>query len=132
MFSCEFFEIIKTNFFIKHLRAAASECWRLEKSSWLLRFLILNDSILMNLLMGCRNFIFKLLTKERRKSLEFSEMIAIVINGMIFMFDHCWKARKSFINICYLYDFFSIFFSCQFGPRWSDGWRKYLMRNFVD
>ena len=58
--SCEFFEIIKDNFFIKHLRATASECWRPEKSSWLLvgyiifqlfKFLILNDSILMDLLM---------------------------------------------------------------------------------
>ena len=36
VFSCEFFEIIKGNFFIKHLRASASECWQLEKSSWLL------------------------------------------------------------------------------------------------
>ena len=26
VFSCEFFEIIKDNFFIKHLRATASEC----------------------------------------------------------------------------------------------------------
>ena len=66
----------------------------------------MNESILMNLLRGCRKFIFKLFTKERRKSLEFSEMFASVINEMIFMFDHCWKGRKSFINICYLYDFF--------------------------
>ena len=36
VFSCESFEIIKDNFFIKHLRATASEYWRLEKSSWLL------------------------------------------------------------------------------------------------
>ena len=149
MFFCESFEIIKANFFIKHLRAAASECRRLEKSSWLLRFLILNDSILMNLLMGCRNFIYKLFIKERRKSLEFSEMFASVINGMIFMFDHCWKSCKSFINICYLYDFFSIFFSRHFDPGWCNGWSnpfgirssflnyisvpfKYLMKNSVD
>ena len=31
-----FFEIIKGNFFIKHLGAIASECWQLEKYSWLL------------------------------------------------------------------------------------------------
>ena len=30
MFSFEFFEIIKEAFFIKHLHAAASECWMLE------------------------------------------------------------------------------------------------------
>ena len=36
VFSYEFFEIIKGNFFIKHLRASASEYWQLEKSSWLL------------------------------------------------------------------------------------------------
>ena len=32
-FPFEFFEIIKDNFLIQHLRVAASECWRLEKSS---------------------------------------------------------------------------------------------------
>ena len=36
VFSCEFFEIIKDNFFKKHLRSTASECWRLEKSLWFL------------------------------------------------------------------------------------------------
>ena len=36
VFYCEFFKIIKGNFFIKHLRPAASERWRLEKYSWLL------------------------------------------------------------------------------------------------
>ena len=36
VFSCEFFKIIKDNFFKKHLRSTASECWQLEKSSWLL------------------------------------------------------------------------------------------------
>ena len=36
VFSCEFFKSIKGNILIKHLRATASECWRLEKSSWLL------------------------------------------------------------------------------------------------
>ena len=34
--SCEFFEIIKGNFFIKYLRASIFECWRLGKSLWLL------------------------------------------------------------------------------------------------
>ena len=124
VFSCEFFEIIKGDFFIKHLRVSASECWRLEKSSWLLisspvRFLILNDSILTDLFMRCKNFIYKLFTKERKISSEFSEIFALL--SMFFMFDHCWKGCKSFINICYLHDFFSMFVSCHFGPGWSNG-----------
>ena len=86
-FSCEFLEIIKENFFIKHLRATASECRRVKKSSWLLvediifqllEVFILNDSILTDLIMGCRNFIFKLFPKKRRKSLEFSEIFAML------------------------------------------------------
>ena len=32
------------------------------------------------------------------------------INDMVFMFDHFWKGYKSFINICYLHDFFSCSF----------------------
>ena len=36
MFSCEFFEIINDNFFIKLLQATTSKWWQLEKSSWLL------------------------------------------------------------------------------------------------
>ena len=35
-FSCEFFEISKGNFFVKHFPVTTSECWQLEKSSWLL------------------------------------------------------------------------------------------------
>ena len=37
-----------------------------------LRFLILNKSIFM----GCKNFIFRLFTKDKRNSLELSEMFA--------------------------------------------------------
>ena len=51
------------------------ECWRLDFQPWIfspLRFLILINSILMDLLMGWRNFIFKLFTVEQRNSLEFS------------------------------------------------------------
>ena len=46
------------------------------KSSWLL----VEDSIsiLMDLLMGWRNFSFKLFTEKRRKSLEFSEIFALL------------------------------------------------------
>ena len=68
----------------------------------LMKFLILNDSMdLMDLRMGCRNFIFKLFIKERRKSLEFASLI----NDMFFVFDKFWKGRKCFINICYLHYF---------------------------
>ena len=59
----------------------------------------------MDLLMRCKNFIFKLFTKERRKPLELSSLI----NDMFFMFDHYWKGRKSFINVCYL-----PYFPCSF------------------
>ena len=68
-----------------------------------LRFLILNDSILTDLFMRCKNFIYKLFTKERKISSEFSEIFALL--SMFFMFDHCWKGCKSFIKI-YLHDFF--------------------------
>ena len=90
--------------------------------------------------MGWRNFHFKLFTKDRRKSLEFSEIFA-VINGMIFMFDHCWNNRKSFINIFYLHDFFPYSFHVIlaldevmaeviiFGIRRS--FFKYLMKNLL-
>ena len=76
------------------------DCWS-EISFFIpLKFLILNDSILMDLRMGCRNFTFKHFTKERKKSLEFSSL-----NNTFFMFDHCWNGRKFFINICYLHYF---------------------------
>ena len=64
---------------------------------------------------------------------------------MFFMFDHCWKGFKSFINIFCLHDFFSFFsnvilaldevislgdwrsfFNCVSVPF------KYFMKNFVD
>ena len=114
-----------------------------------LRFLILNDSILMDLLMGFRNFIFKLFTKERKKSLEFSQNFCYVINGMIFMFDHCWKSRKSFLTFVICMIFFPHSFHVilaldqVIGEVISFGILKsffnyisipfkYLMKNFVD
>ena len=30
--------------------------------------------------------------------------------SMFLIFDHCWKGCKSFINICYLHDFFPCLF----------------------
>ena len=67
------------------------------------------------------------------------------MNGMIFMFDHCWKGRKSIINICYLHDFFSYPFHVilaldevmaeviSFGIRKSFfSYVSVFMKNFVD
>ena len=76
------------------------DCWSEISFFISLKFLILNDSILMDLRMGCRNFTFKHFTKERKKSLEFFSL-----NNMFFMFDHCWNGRTFFINICYLHYF---------------------------
>ena len=57
------------------------ECWRLDFQPWIfspLRFLILINSILMDLLMGWRNFIFKLFTVAQRNSLEFSGIFGLL------------------------------------------------------
>ena len=68
---------------------------------------------------------------------------------MIFTFDNCWKGRKSFINICYLNDFFPYSFHVilalgkEMAEVISFGIRrrflnyisipfKYLMKNVVD
>ena len=81
------------------------DCW--SKISFLcpVRFLILNDSILTDRFMGCKNFTLKLFTKERRNSSEFSEIFAL-LSICFFVFDRCYKGCKSFINIFYLYDVF--------------------------
>ena len=79
------------------------DCWSKLSLFSPLRFLIFNDSILTALFRRCKNFIFKLFTKERKISSEFSEIFALL--SMFFMFDHCWKGCKSFIKI-YLHDFF--------------------------
>ena len=78
-------------------------CW--SKTSFFspLSFLVLSDSILMDLLIGCRNL-------ELRNSLEFSETFCSVINDLFFMFAQCWKGCKSFVNICYLHNFFHVRF----------------------
>ena len=88
-----------------------ADYWKTPRDYWSkisffspLRFLILKNSILMELFMRRKNFIFKLFTKERKIPSEFSEIFALL--SMFFMFDHCWKGCKPFINICYLHDFF--------------------------
>ena len=131
MFSCEFFEIIKGNFFVKYLRASLlnadhwkdlSDCWSKIIFFSLLRFLILNDSILADLFMGCKNSIFKLFSKEPRNSSEFSE---------IFVFDRCCKGCKSFINICYLHDFFPCMFHVILALGWSNSWSNGVHGNLL-
>ena len=102
------------------------DCWSKISFFSPLRFLILDKNILMNLFMGCKNFVFELFTKTRRNSSESSEIIS-----MFFMFDHSWKVCQSFINICYLHDFFFIFVSCHIGPRWSNGWSNGVRRSFL-
>ena len=51
--------------------------------------------------------------------------------SMFFIFDHSWKVCQSFINICYLHDFFFIFVSCHIGPGWSNGWSNGVRRSFL-
>ena len=86
-----------------------------------LSFLILIDSILMDLAIECRNFIFKLFAKERRNSLEFSGILSLL--SMI-----CFSCLSLFkrLQISYyhllLAWFFSIFLSYPFGLGWSCGW----------
>ena len=75
VFSCEFFEIIKGDFFIKHLRVSASECWRLEKSSWLL----------------VKDIIFQLS--------EVSLRIAVVIYGFLSACGKRMFFKRSFLTI---------------------------------
>ena len=109
MFSCQFFKITKETFFIKYFRATS----RLENSPWLLvediifqPFKVSHfDSILIDLTMKCRNFIFKPFTKERRNSLEFLAILSL-LSMYIFHVRHCWKGCKPLITICYLHDFF--------------------------
>ena len=53
-------------------------CWSKISFFSPLRFLILIDSILIAIVMKCRNFIFKLFTKERRNSLEFPGVLSLL------------------------------------------------------
>ena len=122
--SFEFFEIIKGNFFVKHLQASAllnadnrkdpRDCWSKISFFSPLRFLIFNDTILADLFMGCKNFIFKLFTKERRNSSEFSEFFALL--SICF---RCLIVVAKVVNllltfvICII---FSMFVLCHFGP----------------
>ena len=61
--------------------------------------------------MGCKNFIFKRFTKERKNSSEFSELFALLSICLIIV----GKAVNLLLTfvICMI---FSMFFSCHFGP----------------
>ena len=84
-----------------------------------LSFLILIDSILMDLATECRNFIFKLFAKERRNSLEFSGILSLL--SMI-----CFSCLSLLERLYISYDhlllawFFSMFFLYPFGFGWSN------------
>ena len=81
VFSREFLETIEGTVFKKYVRVTTCECWRLDVQPWIfspLRFLILINSILMDLLMGWRNSMFKLFTVEQRNSLEFSGIFGLL------------------------------------------------------
>ena len=65
------------------------DCWSKLSLFSPLRFLIFNDSILTALFRRCKNFIFKLFTKEQKISSEFSDKhwkISSVINVF-----HVWS-----------------------------------------
>ena len=118
---------------------STSECWRLEKYSWLLvkdiflsplRFLILNDSILMGLFMGYKNFIFKHFTKERRNSSEFSKvfvLLSICFSCLIIV----GKVANLLLTYLFLTWFLFMFVSYRFGPGWSIGWGNGERRSFL-
>ena len=56
--------------------------------------------------MKCRNFIFKLFTKEQRNSLEFLGILSLPLMIYVFHVCCCRKGCKSLIPICYLHDLF--------------------------
>ena len=74
-----------------------------------LRFLILNDSILTDLFMGCKKFIFKLFTKERRNSSEFSDIFALL--SICFS---CLIIVGKVVNLLLTFVTCMIFFPCSF------------------
>ena len=124
MFLCELFETIMSNFLIKHLRRLLPnagdrknprDCWSKISFFSPLRFLILNDSILMDLFKGYKNFIFKLFTKERRNSSEFSEVFAVlsICFSCLIIVGKVANLLSTFV-FCMI--FFSMFVSYHFGP----------------
>ena len=137
MFSCEFFEIIMRNFFIKHIRRRLlnADDWKNPRDCWSktsffspLRFLILSNSILMNLFIGCKNFIFKHLLKS--EGVRESSRKILLCYQYVFHVWSLWERFKSFIKICFLHGFFSMLVSYHFGPGWSSGWSLGVRRSF--
>ena len=121
VFFCEFFEIINDTFFIKHLHQKNShDYWSKVLFFSHLRFLILIDSILMDLHMGCRNFPFKHFTKERRNSLEFSVLFFSLINYMFFLFAIVGKVGNTLFLLAFVTCM--IFFYVLFASFWP--WMK--------
>ena len=122
MFSCEYFEIIKGNFFVKYLWASLlnADDWKdpsdyRSKISFfsLLKFLIFNDSIRADLFMGYKNSIFKLFSKEPRNSSEFSESFALI--SICFL---CLIVVAKLANLLLTFVICMIFFHVRFMSFW--------------
>ena len=113
VFSCGFFEIIKGDFFIKHLRVSASECWRLEKSSWLLisspvRFLILNDSILRTFSCDVKTLSSSFLLKSERFHQSSQKFL------LCYQCFSCLIIVGKVVNLLLTFVICMIFFPCSF------------------
>ena len=89
------------------------DCW--SKISFLcpVRFLILNDSILTDRFMGCKNFTLKLFTKERRNSSEFSEIFALL--SICFL---CLIVVTKVVNLLLTFFICMMFFHVRFMSLW--------------
>ena len=105
---------MKDTFSIKHLPTTASSIGKIPIiSGWRYHFSLLWDFSF------CRNFIFKLFTKERRSSLEFSGILSLL--SMI-----CFSCLSLLERLYISYDhlllvwFFSMFFLYPFGFGWSN------------
>ena len=112
MFSCEFLEIIKDTFFVKHLRATASSTgkipmiagWRYHFSAfwdfsfWLIAF---SWTLPWNVGTLTSNFLQKS-DRIHQSSQEFY----LCYPWYVFHVCYYWKGCKSLITTCYLHDFF--------------------------
>ena len=127
VFSCEFFEIITGNFFIKHLQKA-SECWRLEKSSWLLvKDIFFQPSEVPNL---DDSILIERFSLKNEGIHQISQKFLLCYQYVF----HVWsllEVCKSFTNICQMHGFFSMFLSCHFRPGCCNGWSNGVHGSFL-
>ena len=103
----------------------------LEKCLWFLvedisffsplRFLILIDSTLMDLVVELRGFIFKLFTKEQSNSLEFSGILSLLSMICFSCLSLLERLEISYYHLL-LASLFSMFFSYHFRLGSNNGW----------